>query len=62
MDNKDYVPFNERRAKRYEERLEEVLKQYFVVKVKDANGAEHGEDYEEMKQAILNALFNINQQ
>ena len=37
--------------------LDEVLKHYFVVKVSDANGAEHGEDYEEMKQVILDALF-----
>jgi len=41
----------------YMKRLEEVLKQFFVVKVDDANGAEHGEDYEEMKQVILDALF-----
>ena len=38
-------------------RLDEVLKQYFVCKVSDANGAEHGEEYEEMKEEILNALF-----
>ena len=38
-------------------RLDEVLKHYFVVKVSDANGAEHGEDYEEMKQVILDSLF-----
>ncbi len=38
-------------------RLDEVLKQFFVVKVDDANGAEHGEDYEEMKQVILDTLF-----
>ena len=38
-------------------RLDEVLKQFFVVKVNDANGAEHGEDYEEMKQVILDSLF-----
>ena len=38
-------------------RLDEVLKQFFVVKVADANGAEHGEDYEEMKQVILDSLF-----
>ena len=41
----------------YMKRLDEVLKQFFVVKVDDANGAEHGEDYEEMKQVILDALF-----
>jgi hypothetical protein len=39
-------------------RLDEVLKQYFVCKVIDANGAEHGEEYEEMKEEILNALFH----
>ena len=37
--------------------LDEVLKQFFVVKVGDANGAKHGEDYEEMKQVILDAFF-----
>ena len=41
----------------YMKRLDEVLKHYFVIKVSDANGAEHGEDYEEMKQVILDALF-----
>ena len=38
-------------------RLDEVLKQYSVVKVADGNGAHHGEDYEGMKQVILDALF-----
>ena len=38
-------------------RLDETLKQYSVVKVADSNGAHHGEDYEEMKQVILDALF-----
>ena len=38
-------------------RLDETLKQYSVVKVADVNGAHHGEDYEEMKQVILDALF-----
>ena len=46
----------------YMKRLDEVLKHYFVVKVDDANGAEHGEDYEEMKQVILDALFHHHQQ
>ena len=41
----------------YMKRLDEVLKQYSVVKVADANGAHHGEDFEEMKQVILDALF-----
>ena len=41
----------------YMKRLDEVLKQYSVVKVADGNGAHHGVDYEEMKQAILDALF-----
>ena len=41
----------------YMKRLDEVLKQYSVVKVADSNGAHHGEDYEEMKQVILDALF-----
>ena len=46
----------------YMKRLDEVLKQFFVVKVDDANGAEHGKDYEEMKQVILDALFHHHQQ
>jgi len=53
MDDKNYVPFKERSKNSFEVRLEEVLKQYFVVKVGDANGALHGEDYREMKQLIL---------
>ena len=42
----------------YMKRLDEVLKHYFVVKVSDANGAEHGKDYEEFKINILNSLFH----
>ncbi len=38
-------------------RLDEVLKQYSVVKVADDNGAHHGADFEEMKQVILHSLF-----
>ena len=38
-------------------KLDEVLKQYSVVKVADTNGAHHGADFEEMKQVILDALF-----
>ena len=38
-------------------KLDEVLNQYSVVKVADTNGAHHGEDYKEMKQVILDALF-----
>ena len=41
----------------YMKRLDETLKQYSVVKVADGNGAHHGEDFEEMKQVILDALF-----
>jgi hypothetical protein len=37
--------------------LDEVLKQYSVVKVADVNGAHHGEDYEEMKHVRLESLF-----
>ena len=37
--------------------LDEVLKQYSVVKVADVNGAHHGVDYEEMKQVILDSFF-----
>ena len=39
-------------------RLDKALKQYFVCKVSDANGAHHGEEYEEMKEVILDALFH----
>ena len=38
--------------------LDDVLKHYFVAKVTDANGAIHGEEYEEMKEVILNSLFH----
>ena len=41
----------------YMKRLDEVLKQYSVVRVIDDNGAHHGADFEEMKQVILNTLF-----
>ena len=39
-------------------RLDKALKQYFVCKVSDANGAHHEEEYEEMKEVILDALFH----
>ena len=39
-------------------RLDNTLKQYFVCRVDDTNGAEHGEDYEEMKEEILFSLFH----
>ena len=42
----------------YMKSLDKALKQYSVVKVNDVNGAHHGVDYEEMKVAILNALFH----
>ena len=57
MENEDYVPVRERQFKRFEKRLDEVLKQYSVVKVGDATGAIHGKDYREMKQIILDTLF-----
>ena len=41
----------------YMKRLDEVLKQYSVVKVADGNGAHHGKDFEDMKQLILEGLF-----
>ena len=37
-------------------RLDKALKHYFVVKTNDE--ALHGEEYEEMKEVILNALFH----
>ena len=42
----------------YMKALDKALKQYFVVKVNDAKGAEHGDEYEEMRVAILNSLFH----
>ena len=57
MDDKNYVPFKERAKNSFEIQLEEVLKQYSVVKVADVNGAHHGVDYEEMKQVILDTFF-----
>ena len=56
MENDWTIPFNQRLRKRYDKQLEEALKQYSVVKVADVNGAHHGEDYEEMKQVILDLL------
>jgi hypothetical protein len=44
----------------YMKRLDEVLKQFLVVKVEDIEEVERGEDsedYEEMKQVILDSLF-----
>ena len=55
MKEEDKMKFEEDHP--YMKRLDETLKQYFVVKVADTNGAHHGEDYEEMKQVILDALF-----
>ena len=40
----------------YSRAIDEVLSQYFVVKT-DVPGA-HGEEYEEMKELILDALFH----
>ena len=51
----------------YMKSLDEALTEYFVVKCSDQTGtsfrggdggAIHGEDYEEMKEVILNALFH----
>ena len=42
----------------YMRSLDKALTQYFVVKCNDVGGAIHGEDYEEMKEAILDALFH----
>ena len=53
LDASDY-----HKAHPYMKSLDKALKQYSVVKVKDVNGAHHGVDYEEMKAAILNALFH----
>ena len=42
----------------YMKSLEKALKQYSVVKITASNGPHHGEDYEEMRIAILNSLFH----
>jgi len=55
MKEEDKMKFEEDHP--YMIKLDEVLKQYSVVKVADTNGAHHGEDFEEMKQVILDALF-----
>ena len=44
----------------YMKRLDEVLSHYFVVRTDVP--AVHGEEYEEMKQVILDALFHHHQQ
>jgi hypothetical protein len=38
--------------------LDDVLKQYSVVRVGNATGAIHGKDYKEMKKVIIEALFD----
>ena len=40
----------------YMKSLDKALSHYFVTKTEDP--AEHGEEYEEMKTAILNSLFH----
>jgi hypothetical protein len=40
----------------YMKSLDKALTHYFVTKTEDL--AEHGEEYEEMKMAILNSLFH----
>tara|TARA_B100000809_G_C14732816_1_gene385618 strand:+ start:79 stop:267 length:189 start_codon:yes stop_codon:yes gene_type:complete len=61
MDDKNYVPFKERAKISFGEQLDEVLKQYSVVKVGNANGAIHGKDFREMKELIINTLY-VNQE
>ena len=55
MKEEDKMKFEEDHP--YMIKLDEVLKQYSVVKVADGNGAHHGADFEGMKQVILDALF-----
>ena len=55
MKEEDKMKFEEDHP--YMIKLDEVLKQYSVVKVADTNGAHHGADFEGMKQVILDALF-----
>ena len=48
-----YITVKERQRRAFEQILDKVLKDYSVVKITDGDGAHHGEDYEEMKKAIL---------
>ena len=54
-EEEDKMKFEENHP--YMIKLDEVLKQYSVVKVADTNGAHHGKDFEGMKLVILDALF-----
>ena len=55
MENDWEIPFNQRRRKRYDERLDKILKQYSITKVEGK--CIHGKDYREMKQLILDTIY-----
>lgn len=55
-DNTEYKPLKQRRFERYGERLDEVLKDYYVVKTDGTiinNFTHPGPAYEELKNLIL---------
>ena len=70
MEEKDYVPFHQRRYKRYSEVLDKILSDFYVIKRErfpieshtfvmhgDPATAEYDQDYEEMKNLILTKLL-----
>ena len=70
MEEKDYVPFHQRRYKRYSEVLDKIMSDFYVIKRErfpieshtfvmhgDPATAEFDKDYEEMKNLILTKLL-----
>ena len=70
MEEKDYVPFHQRRYDRNSGLLDEILREFYIIKRErfpieshtfvmhgDPSTAEFEEDYEEMKRLILTKLF-----
>mgnify|MGYP001203244163 CR=1 FL=1 len=59
-DNSEWVSLKQRRFDRYGERLDEVFKDYFIVKMDGTiinNYSHPGPDYEELKNLILETVF-----
>jgi len=60
-DNTEYKPLKQRRFERYGERLDDVLKDYYVVKTDGTiinNFTHPGPAYEELKNLILETVFD----